>query len=584
MTVISFQKRRIRGFRRKIPRKRLGMKTKSYLPRRIITVSKGKPSLYKLRSGRIRLFKWKAQDPTQYMRNFIFPRHLGIRNPYTRARNPWAKKGVPKKKKPTGRVKRFTPKQTSSFLDEKRRWDRYWKSRNWRKQVERWQNDPRIGPKRKKIFIGGHASGYAQNQNTRWGRDPWGGPRARNLRRDFERRVQLGPAGSYDPVIIFDIRPHKINLERYIKQFTKSKNTKIGHTMVRRDVERLIERAKTYIIDKAQKYIGTYVPKDTGILRHTMLNSLRKSKPFGYILRMELDTGDLQYAKPVNNMPTKMLQHDMKNGVRSRGWINDRGKLVKNRIHPGFNRLGYRNAPGSFVEMPLPTQEYKHDPKAIKGWWGFSVMSIRQFAREAYNRLINDLVSYFTVLIRAWNGLPIPKTEYFDMKKLQMGLDMVKQLHNYKKINLKWTWDDEKHHYDRIKEYLEPEATGTTSARKRAINRRLKGISRKGSRARGKSVADTPPDPMAKGITYYFPQYIRPILEDDEEWIEKAKDSARNKSNDMIMYQQDIEDEQDRARALRLAKVRGRMYRTEIKQIVRPTRLEIKKLFKVRFK
>ena len=71
MTIVSFRPRRlVYDYRRKRPKKRVGMRTKSYIPKRIVMVYKGKSTIFKMRTPRIRLFSWKAPDPLQYMRSF----------------------------------------------------------------------------------------------------------------------------------------------------------------------------------------------------------------------------------------------------------------------------------------------------------------------------------------------------------------------------------------------------------------------------------------------------------------------------------------------------------------------------------
>lgn len=563
MTIISFRRRiKIKQFRKKIPRHR-GMKTKSYIPHRIVSVYKGKVSLYKIRKRQVRLFKWKAPDPRIFFRSFnIIP---SVR------RFTWKKEEEKRKKKPSSFKSSIAKKRPSRSFQRDKSMDELWEKKGWKKMVKKWQDDPTIGPQKRKIYIG-YTSGYSKKHKFKWGRDPWGGNRSK-----FRTYKWLGPAGPQEPALIFDIRPNPQNLAKYIQQFKKSGKSKLGQTMVKNDIEKIIQKAKWYIVEKTGKFVGKYVPKDTGKLRRTMLKSLGDSKVHGFILRMKLGTGDLEYAKPVNRMPTSMVQHHMKAKRKSRGWYDEQGGFQKNRtIHPGFNILGYKNAPRNFIDPIKNDQKYLHDPHAIKGWWGFSVMQARQYAREAYDQLITDLVTYFTVQIYGATGLPIPKVIYQNVQKLQMGLDVVKQLFNYRKMNIEWTWTDQKNIYEKIHEFVEPEPRKWVkdhweSKTDTHLKRQRRATLRKN-----------------RSIGYYFPEMIRPLTEGlgkvnwkkEQEQVEEARRERERK----MSITQDFLSEAERNQMTKRALLRARISAKEVKKILIPTRLDIKRLFMVKFK
>lgn len=573
MTIISFQKRKIRAFRRRVPRHRYGMKAKSYIPRRIYTVSKGKGSLYKLRTPRISIFKWKLPDPTQYARSFnIFSNLPKKRIFYTtfkpKGRAYKASVSMSRSKKSSGKTKSFSGK-TKSFGDMK-----MYKVRKdvWKKQVEKWQKEIKIPPKPTKLFPT-HGSGYSNRFAFKWGRDPWGGDRAKW--RAYKRTY--GPAGAFGPSLVIDIRPRRKALSEFIKRFAKSGKTKIGHTMIINDIQKMLEKLKLEIMTNARKYIGQYVPKDTGALRNTMLSSLGNAQVRGLILRMLLDTGKLEYAKPVNNMPSSMLRHsafDVKIRKMSRGWYDSKGIFTRNtEKHPKFNLLGYKNRPPEHITKPSLTNIYKHDPKAVKGWWGFSLMSARKYARDAYNEFITNMATYFSVRVWKNSGIPIPKTEYLNVNKLRMGMDMVKQLQNYRIMNIEWTWEDEIEHYRKIYDFVEPTP-------KKWVGDHFEPKTKSHMKRNRRSTLRNHP-----GILYHYPHYKRQLDEGlDASWIEKARDNARVKQQEATTMKQDIIDEEDRIRIIKRAALRGKFSAKEVKEVIRPSRLDIKKLFTVNFK
>lgn len=513
MAIINFRRKKLyKDFRKRRPRKRIGGKSKSYIPRRILSFDRGRARLVKIRTLPIRFFRWKPKDPLQYFRNFnIFkglPRFRYRKKSEKDKKAFRASRSMRASKKGIGKTKSFSKKKSSKFIRDKST-DKLWKTQKWKNAVGKWRNDPTIGLEKRKIFINNWGSGFSNRNAYPIGRDKWGGKRGRNMFRDIINRMMLGPAGPQKPALIFDIRPHSPNIKNFFIHFDKS-----ARKALKRDLISSIKRARQYIIDKTLKYIDTYVPKDTGNLRDTMLESLVTSHIIGYKVTMILHTGNLKYAKPVNNMSSQMLQHnafDKKNRQRSRGWYDEEAMFVKNRIHPGFDSFGAKKSPDRWKTEPTITQMYKHDPKAVKGWWGFSVMSARKFAREAYDKLITELIDIFT---RKIYGLP-PKT---------------------------FTTD---------KRYLSSNPT----------TREIK-------------------DRLDELIKRYAESLEKPKHTKDA----KIKREAKIKKENEAQSREDIYEEFEIRRNIRLMQRKKRIPKRQLIKVITPSRLDIKRLFKVKFK
>jgi len=446
MTVVSFQKRRLRQFRRKMPKHR-GMKTKSYYPRRIYTVDKGRGQMMKLRTPRVKLFTWKPPDPTQYLRSFKLilkvPRFRGTKNEFKAPRRRVrAFKAAPSMTrggtgnaggKRTGKRKPYS----STIKKPLTEWEKikanaararkqsWWKDDNWKNYVatvnKRFKTGWKIDEAANRI------PRILQGFRFPIGRDGWGGTRDRIQGwhiTGFGGHRYWGPAGPHKPALVFDLRLNRTELQKMIDGYTEHFGVIMTKGKILRDIERAMWILKENILRTSANYINRYVPKDTGTLRRTMIASLTKAPVVNCTINMVLNTGELKYAKPVNNMPTSILAHDMtKKRRHSSGWYNTKGELVKNRVHQGFNWSGGAKDKQLHAQKraQIPdTDKYLHDPHAVKSHWGFTVMDIRAQAKAAYQDFIANVVVILTQTVYKNAGKPVPKqvkVRYVDMMK-----------------------------------------------------------------------------------------------------------------------------------------------------------------------
>ncbi len=163
----------------------------------------------------------------------------------------------------------------------------------------------------------------------------------------FRTYKNYGPMKSLGPKLLFELIPTPTFMGMWVKM---AKEDKTQLERIRRETENAIKRVRKGIIIYGMEIIGKYVPKDTGDLRKSLIDSLRKSNTHGLQLKMSLDTGNIQYANVVNNMPDRMLRHP----------------------HPG-GRLGL------------------NDPKAQKGWFQFIDMLLNTRARKLFKVFIEEL-------------------------------------------------------------------------------------------------------------------------------------------------------------------------------------------------
>ena len=427
--------------------KHRGMKTKSYYPRRVYTVDKGRGQMMKLRTPRVKLFTWKAPDPTQYLRSFIpllkIPSFRVTKNefkPPIRRIKPF--KAAPSMTrggtgnaggKRTGKRKPYSstikptlsPAQKIHKEAARRRKAGWWKEDNWKNFVATTNRRFRTGWKIDEAEA--RIPRILQGFRFPMGRDGWGGTRERTQGwhiTGFGGHRYWGPAGPHKPALVFDLRLNRKELQVMIDGYKEHFGVIMTKGKILRDIERAMWILKEDILKASANYINRYVPKDTGTLRRTMIASLTKAPVVNCTIRMVLDSGELKYAKPVNNMPTSILQHDMtKKRRHSSGWYNTKGELVKNRVHQGFNWEGEARDKQIHAKKraQIPdTDKYLHDPHAVKSHWGFAVMDIRAQAKAAYQNFIANMVVILTQTVYKNTGNPIPKqvkVRYIDMMK-----------------------------------------------------------------------------------------------------------------------------------------------------------------------
>lgn len=563
------------------------MKTKSYIPKRIYTVTKGKTQLYKIRQERIKLFTWKPIDPIQYGRSFKLWRGMG------KSAGRWRFKPVAKRQPEF--IKRKKTESFESPID--------FESKAWKKYSKKFTNgftyntSPYISydkGRRKTLPI---TSGQVNAKAFPVGRDKWGGSKKGKPRLSKNGKYNYwGPKGTQKPALIWDIRLDRTEFRKYMIKYMKEKGVRMSEIAIRNDIHKAMKVARRKFLQKTSRYIDTYVPKDTGTLRRTMKISLYKQPLKALISRIVMDTGDLQYAKPVNRMPSSMLQHDAyTNKVKSRGWYKNSKFVVNRQNHPGFNFIGYKNRPQERVSL---TKAYKHDPKAQKNWWYLSVTSARAFARQAYKDFIEAIQFILTTRIYMTMGELIPIADHWITKEAMDVLDreFLEQtpsgmLRN-REGNLFLPWDQQNDYdqYKHIFDYL------VTTRRKEKIKGKVIGwmdeeikipemyhatLREKKSEAR-KWLEKTP------GIAEHFPGWITSFLGAKEAPYYLGTNFQKQHADFKIqegkeVTQNSIQDEL-RRKSLRQANLRKRWTDLTVKRIITPTKTDIKRLFKVKFK
>ena len=171
-------------------------------------------------------------------------------------------------------------------------------------------------------------------------------------RSEFRKYKWYGEMKSLGPVLIFEVIPTRI-FAQYYKARKKIEDYPTVMANTKASMQKVLDGLKIY----AKFIINKYVPKETGDLRKAMMESINKSKLHGLSMKVVLDTGDIEYANPVNNMPQKKIRHTM-----------------------GMGKIGRR----SRVSL--------NDPKAVKGWFNFIDMLLNTKAKELLHNMIDDLV------------------------------------------------------------------------------------------------------------------------------------------------------------------------------------------------
>jgi len=617
MTIVSFRRRRIRQFRKKVPQHR-GIKAKSYIPKRILTFTKGRPSLYKLRQPRQRLFTWKMSDPRQYFRSFMRP----YKKPSDRKKDFQAPRSMSKSRS-GGKRKSYTSsigkKKGAGYSGGDMTQKQMWKSKRWADYkknlviVSR-KSLGKTGLNRQQHFRFGQLATFKYpkkpysknspfvNVSYSLGREGgWGGHRYNAWRAMFRPivRPKLGPAGPQEPALVFDIRLNRAETQEYLRKILG----KGKHLMVLNDIEKALRKAKGRIIEESSKLILSYVPKDTGILRKTIMSSLMRSKVVSTTLRMVMDTGKLKYAKPVNRMETVILAHNMKNKRHSRGWFNELGQFNKNHIHPGFSESGARNAKVSNKVISVRNDErYLHDPKARKGWWNWCTLNTRTVSRKIYDEFISDVQTILTVTIYQNNGMSVPQVHGLAYDEL---MTKVKYLNWADQITMAGahsaTWlkahsskEDMMEMYVKIKEQID----AVMKAKKINYNKPRHVVRETVKRemtmefnrryTRGGKNKRVNPN-YSPEVAYEFPylwQSWRNSKEIPTMFEQDFMDAAegRAKIRHATMKHSDQGELDDQKTIIRTMKLRDWANQRKVVDVITPTRWQVKRLFKVKFK
>ncbi len=205
--------------------------------------------------------------------------------------------------------------------------------------------------------------------------------------------AMLGKTGSFPTEYIIKVkltaRGQEVVDGIYVFRPKKGIGFPIGHVQGVSNTN-IITQLKKQVYKPLVNYITNYinidVPSDTNTLRETMINSMgarwgaSRTTDIGsiYKFKIGINTGDLQYAMPVNNMPTLMvvgkdkymgLQHppnrfpgDTRNDPRARHlWWEHVTRIGRNYANILFRKFGK-----SFFRRYL--QKYKKQKLIPKSW------------------------------------------------------------------------------------------------------------------------------------------------------------------------------------------------------------------------
>jgi len=595
MTVLAFRKRRIRRYRKRLP-KHKGMRSKSYIPKRIYTVTKGKTQIFKVRQERVKLFSWKPIDPLQYGRSFNLTRGMG------KAAGRWRFKPEVKKKP---RAFRY-PKGKKSFESPIDFGSKAWKKYAFKYTQDFKYREPLLGYGKggKAIHhFSEHASGHSWKGLFLYGRTGWGGSKkGKKFPSPSGRGGFWGPKGTFTPALIWDIRLNRSEFRSYMSRYMKESGIKMSEGAIRIDIHKAMKVARRKFLQKTSRYIDTYVPKDTGTLRRTMKISLYKQPLRALVSRIIMDTGDLQYAKPVNRMSSTTLQHDaFKKPVKSRGWYKNSKLVINRQNHPGFNYIGRVKQIQDRVSIK---QAYKHDPKAQKNWWYLSVMSARAFAKQAYKDFIEVVKTMLTIRLYAdfaktYRKYPsIAKmfkvdydTQQFNklmdrefVKETPNGLLRTRQNDiNFIEYDKQGDYNSYKAVFDEIISTRYMDNILVKIDKKRIYIPGTKPFTMKQKRAQAKKYLEEHP-----GIAADFPHWISSFMAAKEAPFYLGSTFSKQQADFKIQEgkertENSIEDE-ERIKSRRRANLRDRWSSAMIKNMISPTKTDIEKLFKVKFK
>ena len=325
---VGFKKRVLRRRRRRyIPRKRI-FKIKSLIPRRTLYIHKGRFIMFKHRTQRKRLFPKRFN--TYVMPNIPkTKRDWSPKKSAGKTKTDWGaqKKDWGKVWKTSAYKKIYKPKDTGEFPTELADW---MKEQYKREILKAHKPEPkstfkkveRRGGKRKYVWKG------------KW----------------YGKMKPLGPK------LIFEVFPtHKYYM------YIRARKSYGDHMAVIKAIRKAMQKVLDDLVKYGKIIINKYVPEETGDLRKSMIDSLEKSKVRGMTIKVELDTGNIQYANPVNNMPESKIRHDM-----------------------GKNKqIGRRSG------------KYLHDPKAIENWFQHITMNLNAEAGKLLRVMIIDIMDAF---------------------------------------------------------------------------------------------------------------------------------------------------------------------------------------------
>jgi len=299
MSVVAFRERRVYKRRRHlVPRKRL-FKTKSLFPRRTVYIHKGRFRLFKHRDNRRRFFR--------RFNMYVIP-STPSNKPFSLRFN--------KKTQTRSKSKDWSPKKSAGKKQkidwdvEKYKWKNVWTGGGWRNIYK--PNLHQAAVNRLKENFGKYLEGDFKKIADKFVHKDWrGGDFSRYRKKPY---INYGPMKALGPKLIFRIDPTMEFAKYYAHRKTKMGDEDTVVALIRMAMNKMLDGLKIY----ADFVINKYVPKDTGALREAMISSINNAHVNNLSVAVYLDTGGIEYANPVNNMPTNNLRHNRSSGRRSR--------------------------------------------------------------------------------------------------------------------------------------------------------------------------------------------------------------------------------------------------------------------------
>jgi len=149
-------------------------------------------------------------------------------------------------------------------------------------------------------------------------------------------------------------------------------NLHMEHAEVLELLTQIMEKTIQYTVPEIEQWIKEYVPKRTGQLQNSLLDSINMTEWTGQQLRLILFT-DVEYATELNNRKDIQIQHN--NEIGSAYYYGHYGKLILN------------------------------DPKAQYGFMGLLKMFARQHLKDNFKRARFEICGSVGV-----SAAPISKT------------------------------------------------------------------------------------------------------------------------------------------------------------------------------
>lgn len=281
MTVLAHTKTIKRRRRRRLtPSKRL-IKNKSLYPRRTIYLRRGKFIVFKHRTQRQRVLKrfnlyWAPSKPSKASKPY---------KPKPRAKKPFKAKPTPKKR---GRKKKYVSAWDKTQLTREQGLD--WKRKH-----------PTFNKKHPATSIPkGPRVNRAIKDTSKW--------------RSYNTNT-VAVMKALGPKLIFELTPTK---QFFFHYGVWSKKSGINAQNIMRLTRESMEDMLAVLLKYAKEVIGKYVPCETGDLREAMVNSIARAKIRRYGVKVELDTGSINYANVVDKMIQKRVRHHTNMGKRGR--------------------------------------------------------------------------------------------------------------------------------------------------------------------------------------------------------------------------------------------------------------------------